>query len=151
MRKGLAMGIEMFIFGLRKLREQEIDELEFKEVEEIKASDYWTKLFPNAPHDAHYWLLEEWDLDNEYPSIKDAFTRIFTRDWGEMYVCWKEELAYHWHKDSCGRSHIEDILESADINLDDRYHVVPHVCVEGHLERRPSAGEDEEIVAFVYG
>ena len=39
MRKGLAMGIEMFVFGLRKLREQEIDELEFKEVEEIKASE----------------------------------------------------------------------------------------------------------------
>ena len=143
------MGIEMFVFGFRKLKEEEIDELQFMKRGAIEKSDYWRNFFPTAPYGSGYWLIDEWDLER-YSSIKKVLSPIETADRGTVYACWRERLGYYWHKDSAGRAHIEAILDSTEMNWDDAYHVVPYVWVAGHLDVSATIPE-EEIIAFCYG
>ena len=145
------MGIEMFVFGFRKLSEEEIDELTFKSREDIVKSDYWRNLYPKAPYGAGYWFLEDWEYEQEeYNGIKGALSPVETADYDYVYVCWREKLGYFWHKDSNDRRHIESILDSTDMNWDEAYHEVPYVWVGGHLDASPTA-LDKEIIAFSYG
>lgn len=148
------MGVELFILGIRKLRKKEIKELTGKTVIEMEKSEYYLRYFPSAPYNSHYCTYSPAVLRDEgYKNIRHLFTPVRDAYGDYVYVIWKEELGYYWHKNQSDREKIERLLHNiGDVDWNQSYHVAAYDDISGYTDRRPSVmNTEEELVVFSYG
>ena len=146
------MGLELSILGIRKINNEEIQELTGKTREEMRNSKFFRKFFPEAPYDSWYWsysqeaILKQKNVMHMYSPVKDANGNI-------LYVIWVEKIGYYWHKNPDDREQIEFFLEDVgEIDWDQSFHIVEYDDIRGYTRRKPSVmNTEEELVTFVYG
>lgn len=146
------MSVDLRIYGIRKLCEEEIAELTGKTVDEIFGSEYFRKLFPHAAGNSRY---EFYDDQKKYlKSIEHMLTPIVTADEDIiLYGYWIEELAYYWKNLSHDDPLIDEILEEVRgrIRYDQNYSVVPYELVGSYLNIKQPECDQDEIIAISYG
>jgi hypothetical protein len=150
-REDTIMGVELYILGIRKLRQKEVKELTGKTSDEIEKSKYFREFFPSAPYDSWYRVHDE---KNSNPKIARMQTPVVTAYGTTVYVTWQEELGYYWHKDPSDRLRIDSFFDFLDseVNWDEDYHVVTLSEVRCFINRRPVIEDTRrEIIAFLYG
>ena len=150
------MGLELYIFGIRKIRDEEVRELTGKTRQEMKKCKFYMELFPDASYFARYWHFSEDRLTDRDKSVMHMLTPVTDADGVTGYVFWVEELAHYWHKSDYGGERIDMMIEEVcDLDYmdwDQNFHVVPYDVIDCYTDRRPLLeDEDEEIVAFIYG
>ena len=149
------MGVELRILGIRKIRDEEIEELFGKSEAEIENSKYFRELFPKAPYDSGYWCFPEERLQDEsLENVKHMMSPVLDPNGRELYVFWTERLGYYWHKSPYDRERIEQLLEDTEgyADWDQSFHVVPYDRIRAFMDRRPMIkNKHEEIIAFLYG
>ena len=88
------MSVDLKIYGIRKLCDEEISEFTGKTVDKIFGSKYFRNLFPRAAENSRY---EFYYFRKDYlKSIEHMLTPIVTADPDiVVYGYWIEELAYY--------------------------------------------------------
>ena len=146
------MSVDLRIYGIRKLCEEEIAELTGKTVDEIFGSVYFRKLFPHAAGNSRY---EFYDDQKKYlKSIEHMLTPIVTADPDiVVYGYWIEELAYYWKNLSHAEPRINEILEivGGHIRYDQYYSEVPYELVYDYLNIKHPESDWDEIIVISYG
>ena len=150
------MSMDLRIYGIRKLRDEEIAELTGKTAGEIFKSDFFRKFYPSAPDNSGYRFYDEYHGHME--SIKHMVTPVVTADdepeYGQVsYIYWEEELAYYWRNLSHEDPRIFEVLEAVTglIHYDQDYSVIPYELVGGYLNKSQPASYKDEIIAISYG
>ena len=145
------MSMELTILGIRKLRSDEIKELNGKTAAEIEKSGFFRQLYPSAPYHSKYNCY--WEISESMNNIRDMFTRITDADDDPVYVFWSEVLGYYWKNLSHDDPRIDEFLEAARgyIDWDREFQVVPSGLIGSWLTSGPVAEQDGEIVVFIYG
>lgn len=149
------MGIELRILGIRKIRDEEIEELFGKTEKEIEECQYFRTFFPKAPYGSRYWCFSQ-DEINQYHhrSVLHMMTPVLDSQGKERYVFWVEKLGYYWHKNPDDRMRIEELIfdDRIIIDWDQSFHVVPYDQISCFMDGRPMVkNKREEIIAFLYG
>lgn len=146
------MSVNLRIYGIRKLCDEEIAELTGKSEEEIYQSEYFRKLFPHAGENARY---EFYDSPEKYlKSVEHMLTPIATDDeYIILYGFWIEELAYYWKNLSHDDPLIDEILDTVGglIHYDQYYSVVPYELVGSYLNKKQPESHYDEIIVISYG
>ena len=146
------MSVDLRIYGIRKLCDEEIAELTGKTEDEIYKSEYFRKLFPRAAENSRYVFCE---YPKDYlKSIERMITPIVTADEDViLYVYCIEELAYYWKNLSHNDPLIDEILESVRgrIHYDQYYSEVPYELVGSYLNKKQPECDQDEIIAISYG
>ena len=145
------MSVDLRIYGIRKLCDEEIAELTGKTEEKICGSEYFRKLFPHAAENSRY---EFYDYPKDYlKSIEEMLTPIVTADEDiVLYGYWIEELAYYWKNLSHDDPLIDEILGTVRgrIHYDQYYSVVPYELVSSYLNKKQPECHQDEITAISY-
>ena len=146
------MSVDLSIYGIRKLCEEEIAELTGKTEDEIYRSKYFRKLFPHAADNSRY---EFYEYPKDYlKSVEHMLTPIVTDDEDiVIYGFWIEELAYYWKNLSHDDPRIDEILEAVRgrIHYDQYYSVVPYELVDGYLNKKQPECHWDEVIVISYG
>ena len=146
------MGLELYILGIRKIRKAEVKELTGKSLREMEKSEFHKKFFKGFSAGYRCITEDELSQDNSRQSIRHMFTPVQDENGDTVYVFWKEELAYFWHKDPDDRERIGEILGQFKIDWDQQYHVVPYSGVKWCTHCAPQLRDGRtEIVALLYG
>ncbi len=146
------MSVDLRIYGIRKLCEEEIAELTGKTAGEIFRSRYFRKLFPRAAGNSRY---EFYEYPKDYlKSIEHMITPIVTADEDIiLYGFWIEDLAYYWKNLSHDDPLIDEILSTVCglIDYDQYYSVVPYELVDRYLNIKQPECHWDEVIAISYG
>ena len=150
------MGLELSILGIRKIRDEEIEELTGKTRIEMEKCKFFRNFFPHAPYHSWYWTYshKEISMDDSYKCVMHLFSPVKDATGDIVYVIWVEKLAGYWHKDPYGREKIEQFWDDVDYDLgwDQAFYVVPYDDISWYTDREPTVTDTkEELVAFIYG
>jgi hypothetical protein len=148
------MGIEVYIVGMRRLTDQEVEALNGMSLNEIEESDYFKNVLSNPPADSCYrGEYREYFIGKEHlDSVRHMYRPVRDDHGRTVYVVWREMLGYYWHKAEYDRSQIESLLDDmgSSMNWDDSYHVADYGTLRPYMNTEPSKYEGE-IYAFLYG
>ena len=146
------MSVDLRIYGIRKLCDEEIAEFTGKTEDEIFGSKYFRNLFPHAAENSRY---EFYYFRKDYlKSIEHMLTPIVTADPDiVVYGYWIEELAHYWKNLSHDDPWIDEILErvSGRIHYDQYYSEVPYELVYDYLNIKHPESHWNEIIVISYG
>ena len=146
------MSMTLRLYGIRKLRKEEVRELSGKTAEEIRASQYFRELFPRAPYNTWYECRRS---DKGIRGrVHHMLTRVKTADGKTVWVFCREELAYYWRNLSHEDSTVYEIMNSLDsyFDWDREFNVVPVGIASSYFNCGwPSCGEPEELILLSYG
>ena len=148
--------MDLRIFGIRKLRYEEVAVLAGKPSGEIWASELFRTLYPSAPAQSGYRLVESYG--DSLRSIRNMITPIVTEEddveYDETsYIYWEEELGYYWRNLSHEDPLIDEILGAVTgyMHYDQDYSVVPYGLVDSYFNRHQPTCPEEEVIAISYG
>ena len=147
------MGLELYVFGIRKLHEKEITHLSGKTTYEMMHSKFFLEVWPDEPKSARYNCQTSLRIQKDHMnSIRHMATPVPDADGNSVYVWWQEELAYYWQKNPLHDEIIDRILDEVGEIMDwkDSFHIVPYEYIDAYC-KRPTHPDDLEIVAFLYG
>ena len=149
------MGLELKILGIRKIKEEEINELTGKTWEEMEKCKYFRQFFPCAEYHSCYWSYSQKEIskDDRYKSIKHMLSPVKDENGNDVYVMWVEHLAYYWQKNPYDDEQIDSFFEDIDdVDWEQSFHVVLYDDISSYTRRKPSVMDTkEELVAFIYG
>ena len=149
------MSMDLRIYGIRKLKDQEIAELSGKTVGEILESRFFRKYFPAAPDQSGYRFYD--DSHDYMKSIEHMAVPVVTADdnpeYDECsYIYWEEELGYYWRNLSHDDPTIDEILKSATgyVHYNQIYSIVPYELVGAYMNKGQPTWDQDEIIAISY-
>lgn len=143
------MALDLFIFGIRKLREEEIAELTGKTIDEIAESKFFRKFYPSAGGNSGYTYYEK--ADDSLRSVFHMLTPVAAAE-EELYIFWTEKLAHFWSNYPEEAAVINEIFDKArDYYVRGQdFTVVPCGLIRQYLTRNKPACEEDEIFALFF-